>query len=253
MKRLLAVSFALLLCGCASKAPEDRPQRNEPDLKQASRINAQLGFEYLRKGDLKLAEEKFKRAIDEDSNLSGGYTGLGIVYSRRGRNDDAEEAFRKALSREPDSPDALNNYGSFLCSTGKSEQAERMFLKAAKNYDNPKPELAWTNAANCIVAKQPDKAEEYLREALKANPEFPDALASFASITYQQGEYLRTRAFLQRYEAVAQPSPNTLWLRSKTEAALGDATTARLYEQLLKTKFPEARFSDPLAAPTKHD
>jgi type IV pilus assembly protein PilF len=240
----VAMLVALALSACAS-GPADLPNDGR-DLKQAAKINAQLGLEYLRKGDLKLAEEKLRRAIQEDPKLTLGYSGLGIVYSRRGQDEDARAAFKKALSLEPNNPDALNNYGSFLCAQGKADEAEAMFLKAASNRDNLKTELAWTNAAACARATAPEKAEEYLREALKANAEFPDALALFAIITYQKSDYLRTRAFLQRYEAVAPPSPNTLWLRYRTEAALGDATTSRLYEQLLKTKFPEARFSDPL-------
>jgi len=254
VKRATVIGFALVLGACAATTPERESQKQvEPDMKEAARINAQLGLEYMKKGDLRLAEEKLKRAVDEDSKLALAYTGLGIVYSRRGRDDDAEDAFKKALSLAPDSPDTLNNYGSFLCQKGKTEEAERRFVKAASNFDNTKPELAWTNAAACVRAKSTDKAEDYLRAALKANPEFPDALSLFATIAYDKGEYLRARAFLQRYEAAAQPSPNTLWLRAKTEAALGDSTNARLYEELLKTKFPEARFSDPLGKPTKND
>jgi type IV pilus assembly protein PilF len=240
----VATLAALALWACAS-SPANIPNDGR-DLTQAAKVNAQLGLEYLRKGDLKLAEEKLKRAIQEDPKLTLGYSGLGIVYSRRGQDEDSETAFKRAMSLEPNNPDVLNNYGSFLCAKGKSQEAMAMFLKAANNRDNMKTELAWTNAAACVRATDPTKAEDYLREALKANPEFADALALFATITYQKSDYLRTRAFLQRHEAVAPPSPNTLWLRSKTEAALGDATTSRLYEQLLKTRFPEARFSDPL-------
>ncbi len=247
--RLAATSLMLLLAGCAT-TPSDIPKNAEPDLKQAAKINAQMGLDYMRKGDLKLAEEKLKRAIAEDSRLTTAHAGLGILYSRRGRDEEAEASFRQAVSLEPDNPDSLNNYGIFLCGKGKADEAEKLFLKAAKNPDNPHQEVAWTNAGACIRSKEPDTTETYLREALKANPKFPDALAQFASLSYERGDYLRARAFLQRYEAVGALSPNTLWLRAKTEAALGDATTARMYEQLLKTKFPEAHFADPRSKPS---
>jgi type IV pilus assembly protein PilF len=247
MRLALLFAFVTAIAACASNpTPELGKGAN---LREAARINTQLGVDYMRKGDLNLAEEKLKRAIAEDSSFSLAHSALGILYSRRGRDDDAEHEFREALSLDPSDSDSLNNYGSFLCSQGKIERAEEMFVKAAKNGDYSQPELAWTNAGVCVQNSEPDKAEEYFRDALRANPNYPDALVRFASLCYQKGDYLRARAFLQRYETVALPTPNTLWLRARTEAALGDDTTARLYEERLKTQFPEAQIADPGAKP----
>ena len=243
MKRALTLLLGLAIASCANSPPSDTG--DGANLKEAARINTQLGLDYMRKGELVLSEEKLKRAISEDSKYALAHSALGILYSRRGRDDDAEREFKEAVSLDASNPDSLNNYGSFLCSKGKVEQAEALFVKAAKNPDYPKPELAWTNAGVCVQSKDVDKAEQYYREALKANDKFPDALAQFAALSYQKGEYLRARAFLQRYEAVGTATPNTLWLRAKTETALGDDTTARMYQQRLKTQFPEASLADP--------
>jgi type IV pilus assembly protein PilF len=238
MRRAWALPVVAFLAGCAVFGSDSANPK--ADLGEAARINAQMGLDYMRKGDLRLAEEKLKRAVSQDSRLSLAHTGLGILYSRKGRDDEAEDSFRRALSLEPGNPDAINNYGTFLCSKGKTDKAEEMFVKAAKDADYVRPELAWTNAGVCVRATNPEKAESYFREALKANDKFPDALAQFALLSFDKGDYMRARAFLQRYEAVGAPSPSTLWLRSKTEAALGDETTARLYESRLRTQFPEA-------------
>ena len=45
-------------------------------------------------------------------------------------------------------------------------------------------------------------AERYFRAALETNREFPDALANLAYLSVQKQDYLRGRAFLQRYELV---------------------------------------------------
>lgn len=244
---VLLAAGALAACAAQSRdAPDAGSSRN---LAEAARINAQLGINYLQKGELKLAEEKLKRSVSEDPGLAMAQTGLGILYARRGMDDEAERAFRESLKLEPDNPDGLNNYGSFLCAKGKVDKAEELFLKAAHNRDYTHPEMAWTNAAVCLRTRSPDKAELYLREALKQDPAFPTALSQFAWLSYQKADYLRARAFLQRYEAVAAPAADTLWLRAKTEAALGDVTTSRLYEQRLKIQFPEASFADTPAKP----
>jgi type IV pilus assembly protein PilF len=243
VKRAIVLVIGSMLAACASNpAPETGPGAN---LDQAADLNTQLGVEYMRKGELNLAEEKLKRAIAENPRLALAHSALGILYSRRGRDAEAEDEFKEAISIDPSNSDGLNNYGSFLCSKGKVDRGEELFVKAAKNLNYAQPALAWTNAGVCVRANDPDKAEGYFREALKSNPNFPDALAHFASLCYQKNDYLRARAFLQRYEAAAQPTPNTLWLRAKTEAALGDDTTARMYEQRLKTQFPEAEVADP--------
>ena len=239
----LAMLAASMLCACAATPTDEGGDISPSNMAEAARINSQLGLEYMSKGDLKLAEEKLKRAITQAPRLALAHSGLGMVYARRGVDDGADREFREALSLEPDNPDTLNNYASFLCSKGNVDKAEEMLVKAAQNRDYAHPELAWTNAGVCLRTRAPDKAEQYFREALKVNPQFPDALAHFALLSYDKQDYLRARGFLQRYEAVAAPTAETLWLRWKTEAALGDPAAAMAYEQRLRTQFPEARFS----------
>jgi type IV pilus assembly protein PilF len=233
---VLLLGFMLAACSSPSTKADDSPQM---DLEEAARINTQLGMDYLRQGNLASAEEKLKRALTQDPDLADAHVVLAILYSRKGQDDVADKHFREALSLAPNNPDALNNYGTFLCSRKRIADGEKYFIRAAQNPEFKRPELAWTNAAVCLREAQPEKSEQYLREALKANPGYPDALAQFALICYRKSDYLRARAFLQRYEAVAQPSPQTLWVRAKTEAALGDAAAAIRYEQQLKTQFPE--------------
>jgi type IV pilus assembly protein PilF len=239
MKFLVGVMASLVLTACATSSGKTGAESGA-NLEEAARINTQLGMDYMRKGNVAMAEEKLKRAVAQDPKSAIAHTVLGVVYSRRGKDEEAERAFREALTLAPDNPESLNNYGIFLCSKGKLDKAEEAFLKVARNRDYPHPELAWTNAGVCLRRSNLEKAEQYLREALKINPKFPDALSQFAMLSYQKGDHLRTRAFLQRYEVVARPSAETLWLRWKTEVALGDRETARKYEQRLKTEFPEA-------------
>ena len=79
MIRAAAVGIILVsLAGCATR-PSDVPHTtSKKDLQEAARINAQLGLDYMRRGDLRLAEEKLKRAIAEDSSLVLAHTGLGL-------------------------------------------------------------------------------------------------------------------------------------------------------------------------------
>jgi type IV pilus assembly protein PilF len=55
-----------------------------------------------------------------------------------------------------------------------------------------------------------------------------------AEVSYRKGEYLRARAFLQRYEAVAPVNADSLAMGVKIETELGDQKAAERYRQLLR-------------------
>lgn len=245
MKTLASLAALLLLAACTTT--EVQPVGSaKADLKEAARLNAQLGIDYMRKGEFEAALEKLTKALDQDSDLAVAHSAIALVYQRRGEKDDAEKHFRKALRLNEDDATTLNNFGIFLCGQGEYEDAEEIFLKAAKNKDNATPADAWANAGTCVRhdPKGLDRAENYLREALKINPKHANALAQLAQLSYDRKEYLKARAFLQRYEVVARPTAETLWLAVQNERALGDMTAARSYERRLRQEFPESQQTD---------
>ena len=59
-----------------------------------------------------------------------------------------------------------------------------------------------------------------------------------ARISYQQGSYLRARAFLQRYEAVGAMNEESLALGYDIEKAPGDEQAPSRYRQALMERYP---------------
>lgn len=239
--RVAALAAAMLIAACVTTDNSVVPGR-QPDLKEAARLNTQLGIDYMRKGQLDLALEKLKKALTQDPDLAMAHSTIALVYVRRGENKLAGYHYRQALDENDDDPVTLNNFGVFLCGQNEIEDAEEYFLKAARHKDYATPEAAWTNAGVCVrrEPKRADKAEQYFREALRVNPQFPDALAQMALLNFERQDHLRARAFLQRYDAVARATPETLWIGARNERALGDMGAARTYERRLKAEFPDA-------------
>lgn len=235
MRRVLLFCCTLLLAACGAQS-----DIKGADLLEAARINTQLGIDYMRKGQMDMALDKLKRAVDQDPNLAIAHSSLAFVYSRHGENELAEKEYRKALSLDSENASVRNNFGVFLCGQGKIAEAERYFLEAAQDKRYATPEAAWTNAGVCLRKSDPDKAERYFRAALEINREFPDALSQMAWLSYQKHDYWRARAFVQRYELVGQTTPETLWIGALTERQLGDNAAADKYEKRLKTEFPES-------------
>ena len=154
----------------------------------------------------------------------------------------AEENYRKALSLTPSDAMLLNNYGVFLCRQQRQDEAREKFLAAAKQPFYKTPEVAYNNAGLCALEVNDNaKAEEYFRDALRANPNMPDALYELADLKFKQQEYLHARAFVQRYLDVAPVTPSILWLGVRVERSLDDEAAAEKYARQLKEKFPRSQ------------
>jgi type IV pilus assembly protein PilF len=245
MKRHTGLWFAALLVVAGITACS-QPAHKQSDSREAARLNAQMGIEYLRKGDIELAREKLTKAVELDPENADAQGALGLVYANTGDLAKAEKHYSKSLMLEPDDPNVLNNYGAMLCAQGKYEKADLQFRRATNNVRYQAPEVALTNAGVC-ARKVPDaaKAEAYFRQALKHNPEFVDALAQMALLDADQARYLNARGFLQRYEALQAPmTRDMLLLGIRIELALGDRDAAQRYAQTLRNEFPDSAYDD---------
>ncbi|HET7569788.1 MAG TPA: type IV pilus biogenesis/stability protein PilW [Gammaproteobacteria bacterium] len=234
----MAIAAAWLLAGCVSTgAPQSQAQP-----KLAAKYNVQLGVAYMQQGRLDLALKKLQRALKQDPDLAEAHTAIALVYEKRGDIGLADQHYRRALDIAPHDPKTLNAYGVFLCRHNKVDQSEQYFLAAAANPDYDTPEAAYTNAGVCLlkIGKQ-DRAEADFRLALKAQPDYPDALWQLARLSFDEGKHLPARAFLQRFMAHnRQPHAEVLWLAARNERALGDRDQARKFAAELIAKFPRS-------------
>lgn len=237
MKVAAVLAAVLLLAGCGST-----PSRDGADPKQAAETNAELGLGYMMQGNHELAMEKLKRALDQDSDNVHANHYMAELQSRLGRFDEADKYFRRALRYADGDAGLYNNYGVFLCSRGQYDDAEKQLLKALDNPVYAGRADTMENVGLCMLGK-PDlkRSEEYLRKALATDPRRPKSLLGMAKIMFEQGNYLSTRAYLQRYLDVGRHTPETLWLGIRTERILGDRDALASYGLLLRNTFPDSQ------------
>lgn len=229
---------AVLLSGCVSTEPKG-PETSPED---AAKVNLQLGAQYLQRGDLALARDKLKKAVELDPDLVGAQLTLGLVYERAGESDKAYTHYREAVSLAPDDPNVLNSYGGYLCRRDEREEGLEYFEKAARTPFYRNPQTAWSNAGVCARGiPDPERAEAFFRLALDKDPRYPEALLQMADLSLGNGNALASRAFLQRYEAVAPWGPDSLWLAVRVERSLGDYGAAGDYARRLRSDYPDSR------------
>jgi type IV pilus assembly protein PilF len=234
---LALLLLPILTAACVSSSP----QLGDKDNEAAASYNLQLGIDYFRQGDLSQAKEKLDRSMLQNPKNPEVYVASGMLYDRLGQARKADQYFNKAVDMDPQNGNVVNSYAVFLCRKGDHAKGERLALQAATNPLYKSPEAAFYNAGNCALdAGHPADAEKYLRSALALRPNFAGALLQLADIEFKAGNYLPARGFLERFQQVAKPSAESLWLLVRVEYALGNAGLAVDYARRLKREFPTA-------------
>jgi type IV pilus assembly protein PilF len=233
------LALALALIAAAPAAPQGG-SGSDP-LLEAGKINARLAMEYLKRDQLKTAQEKIEKALTQNPRDINVQLSAGLVYERLHDTRRAERHFREALRSHTESPEAQNALGAFLCRNGEHKKGEVMFLDAARNPLYRTPVVAYTNAGVCArSAGDLERAENYLRQALAVQSDYPETYVQLADLMHERGNHLQARAFVERYLAVAPATPAMLLLGHNIEVALKDADAAREFGERLRKEFPNS-------------
>ena len=236
--RTMVLVATLGLVGCVTtEVTGDAPPMANP--KEAAQINQELGIAYLRQGNNELARLKLEKAVNDDPRLATAHSALGLVYERLGAIDEAEDEYRRAARLAGDDPNALNALAVFLClRRNEPDDALRYFDRALKYPLYPNRVMLFTNAGVCARKVDLKMAEDYFRQGLALDLTSSELLLQLSDVSFQQGNYLQSRGFLERYITTIGVSPAVLWLGVQIETALGDARAAEIYGQRLKSEFP---------------
>lgn len=235
---VLVLALITTLAGCAT-TPETG--MSEAQRQKAARTNTQLGVRYMQQGDLNRSLEKLDKALRQDPDYAEAHMVKAILHERLEQPDKAMGYYEQALELTPDNPTLLNNFGRFLCGRDEYEQALDLLEEAGSNPLYERPELAWSNAGVCALNNgDKERAESYLLKALNKNPRFPSALFRMAKLRFEQDHYMSARGFYQRYLAVADQTPESLWLGVRLEEKLGNEDAVASYSLLLRQKYPDS-------------
>jgi len=217
------------------------PNKRSTDEESAADYNANLGAQYLQRGDIQLANEKLTKALEQDNNNANAHIAMAQLQFAIDQPKVALRHYKRAMSLDPDNADNRNAYGVFLCSTGDVDSAMREFDKAATNPFYETPEFALDNAGVCMLeAGRFDEAEDFLTKAIRRNPQFANAFLHVAELRYNERRLTVADAYLARYHALNDFSPASLLLGFEIQREGGYQTEAKQYADLLLNKFPDS-------------
>lgn len=246
---VLAIATALL-AGCGTRPLTDA-QGGQPtsaeqtgDQKRA-RIRLPLAVAYYEQGQMEVALDEIRQALQADPDFADAYSMRGLIYMNMGEPRLAEDNFLQALKLAPNSPDFNNNYGWFLCQNGRERQSIAYFDAALKSRAYRSPAKALNNAGTCSLKfGDKDAAERYLSQAFQYDPGNSTINASLARIYLERGDYERARFYIGRVMKADIMTADVLWLAIKIEHKLGDqAAKASLATQLRRRHGGSAEFA----------
>lgn len=242
----LAIAFAL--GGCASGGSrgtdaqgELRTLSDQTDLQKRANIRLQLAIGYFERGQMPVALDEIKQALQIYPDFGDAYSLRALVYMTMGENKLADDNFSRAIRLSPNDPDLANNYGWFLCQNGREKESIAYFESALKSRTYQSPGKALHNAGVCSVKlKDPQAAEKYFLQAFKFDPANLSTSAHLGKIYYDRGDYARARFYIGRASKAENAGPDVIWLAIKTEHKLGDRVGEAGLVSQLRRRHPDS-------------
>ncbi len=190
-----------------------------------------LGYVLLNQRKLDEAAPYFLKALQLKPDFAEAHYNLGMVHFLQGKTDDAVKNLREAVRLKPHLAGAHNQLGIALAGRGEFDPASSHFALALQyGFD---PAKVHTNLGKSRLAQgRIDAAVRHFREALRLQPQTPDALNNLAWIlaTHPQAQYRNGTEAVNLAERAA-------WLTKQEDAGALDTLAAAYAEA---NRFSEA-------------
>lgn len=206
--------------------------------RERAKAHTDLAGAYYQLGNLAVALEELRIAIGADPGYAQAYNVLGLVHAELRENSQATASFERALRIDPTDPDINHNYALFLCGTDREELSLRYFMAAVRNPLYATPQKSYTLAAACALRKNLEAdAVAYYDRALRLDPTYAAAMIGFAQLKFRRGEMTDAKSLVDRFNRIAEPTSESLWLALRIARAVGDRNGEASYTGQLRRLF----------------
>jgi type IV pilus assembly protein PilF len=242
----VAAAFLLLLQGCTSTSSgaaqnELLTSSDQTENQRRAQIRLQLAVGYYEQGQMNVALDELKQALQIDPDLADAYSVRALVYMDMGEARLAEENFQRAMKLAPNNPDLTNNYGWFLCKTGREAQSIPYFESTLKNRAYQSPAKALNNAGVCsLKLKDVAAAERYFTQAFQYDPANLDTNANLAKVHLVRGDQRQARFYINRVTKTDKLSADALWTAIKVERKFGERAAENSLVVQLRRRYPNS-------------
>lgn len=246
MKTLLLLLATAVLAGCAGSS-DFGTASDESEARRRARIRLELASSYFEQGQTTVALDETKQALAIDPRYADAHNLRGLIYMRLGQMRLADDSFRRALDLSDGAPGVLHNYGWFQCQQGRHAEGVKNFRQALAHpvyAEAPAAEIAktWLSLGLCqLQAGQQLEARASLLKSDELDAANPVTGYNLAQIFYESGDMQRARFYIQRINNGALANAETLWLGVKIEQRLGNRAASEQLAGLLRSRHPDSR------------
>jgi type IV pilus assembly protein PilF len=214
---------------------------DQTENQRRAQIRLQLAVGYYEQGQLAIALDEIKQALQIDPNSADAHSVRALIYMDMGENRLAEDNFQRAMKLAPQNPDFTNNYGWFLCQTGRESQSISYFDSTLKNRAYQSPAKALNNAGVCSLRmKDAAKAEQYFKQAFQHDPGNLDTNTNLAKVYLAHGDYRQARFYINRVTKADRLTADALWTAIKVERKSGDRSAENNLAVQLRRRYPNS-------------
>ncbi|SNR81486.1 tetratricopeptide repeat protein [Desulfurobacterium atlanticum] len=191
MKKLLALSFTVLILNSCATAPQEKKQIQPPPIQETKTFTRKekadgfykIGVSYLQLGDIPLALNYLFKAKDLNPKDPKIYNMIGYTFYVRGDVKRAKKYINKALNLDPKFSEAYMNLATIAEEEGNLKEAKKYYLKALENPLFLNPEVAYYKLA-LIEEKEGNLtlAKRHLTLAIRNNLDFAPAYVELGKL-----------------------------------------------------------------------
>ncbi|MDB5841705.1 MAG: pilW [Herminiimonas sp.] len=235
------------IAGCAtnpadSGSVEPLTASDQTELQRRAQIRLQLAIGYYEQGQMAVALDEVKQALQLDPNFVDALGVRALIYMEMAETRLADESFVRAMKLAPTNPDLINNYGWFLCQNGRERESIAYFETALKSRTYQSPAKALNNAGTCsLKLKDEAAAHRYLMQAFQHEPGNQQTNANLAKLFYARGDYPRARFYISNLMKSDNLTAEALWTALKIERKLGDSAAASGLANQLRRHHPNSK------------
>ena len=245
----IAVTIITLVPGCAnnssnngSRPPSTSPADRPFDARVSAKAHTELAAGYLELGNLAVAFEEANLAVSTDGSYALAHSTLGLVQTEMREVGLAQASFDRALRLDAKDPDINHNYGWFLCQTGRERESVKFFMTAISNPLYPSPAKSHTSAGICLQKiGDVNGALDQIDRALRIDANYAQALFVGARLDLTRRDIERSRTRISRFNQIASPTAESLWLALRIERLRGDKGAESSFASQLRRRFPGSK------------
>lgn len=240
------IAALAFVSGCASRGEmqqsESGNSAEQTDTQKRARIRMQLAVGYFEQGQMKIALDEVRQALQLDPDFADAHSVRGLIYMNLGEPRLAEESLLRAIRLAPANADMTNNYGWFLCQNGREKESIGYFESSLKSKSYQSPSKALHNAGVCsLKMKDEAAAERYFLQAFQVDPGNMSTCTNLAKIYYDRRDYVRSRFYIGLAVKADVLTSEVLWLAIRTERKMGDRAAETSLVTQLSRRHPGSR------------